>query len=78
MKAELTINGMTCNHCVMAVRKALAQIEGLDVEDVQIGKAAVSYDDDHVTSSQIEDAIAQAGYSVNRTHAITLPMRDEH
>lgn len=78
MKAELSIDGMTCNYCVMAVRKALAQIEGLNVEDVQIGKAIVSYDGDRVTTAQLNEAISKAGYSITKTHSITLPVRDEH
>ena len=38
---ELTIQGMNCNHCIMHVKQALESVHGLQVEEVQIGKARV-------------------------------------
>jgi copper chaperone len=39
--AKIKIKGMTCNHCVMAVNKALNEIDGItDVKvDLQKGEA---------------------------------------
>ena len=39
---------MNCGHCVMHVKQALNEVEGLEVEDVQIGKARVWYDNGKV------------------------------
>ncbi|MFZ1730983.1 MAG: heavy-metal-associated domain-containing protein [Bacteroidota bacterium] len=58
------LDRMTCNHCVMSVRKSLAQIENLEVDDVQIGAAVVSFDENAVKTEDIEMVLAKAGYPV--------------
>lgn len=59
---ELKIEGMTCGHCVMAVKKELSKLPQLSVEDVQIGKARVQYDEAEVGRQDIARAIETAGY----------------
>ncbi len=59
---ELVIEGMSCNHCVMHVKKELAKISGLVIEDVQIGKARVQYDEASVTQQNLAQAVQEAGY----------------
>jgi len=44
---EIKIEGMSCGHCVMAVKKELSKV-GLDSFDVQIGSAVVNYDESKV------------------------------
>ena len=61
---ELKIEGMSCGHCVMAVKKELAKLPDVIVDDVQIGNAKVQYDETKVTEQTIEQAIKGAGYSV--------------
>ncbi len=63
-ETTIRIEGMTCNHCVMAVRRQLAGIEGLEVEDVEIGSAVVRCDEHAVGSDRIDAAIAEAGFRV--------------
>jgi copper chaperone len=60
---ELTIQGMSCGHCVMHVKQALDTVDGLEVEDVQIGKAKVWYDDDTI-AQVLSDKVEEAGYRV--------------
>jgi len=60
---ELTIQGMTCGHCVMHVKQALDAVDGLEVEDVQIGKARVWYEDEKV-AKVLADKVEEAGYKV--------------
>ena len=60
----LTIDGMSCTHCVHAVRQALAQVGGVDVEAVEIGSATVQYDDAQVTRDALVAAIVEEGYQV--------------
>ena len=60
---EFKIEGMTCNHCVMAVKMELSKIE-LDNFDVQIGSAKTEYDETKIKSEDIEKAIEEAGYKV--------------
>ena len=59
---DLKIEGMSCGHCVMSVRKELSKLVGMAVEDVQIGKAKVSYDESKLTEDAIAAAIDAAGY----------------
>ncbi len=63
-KEEIKIEGMSCDHCVMAVKKELNKIEGLKVDDVQIGKAIVEYDENKVKKVDLLNAIDEAGYKV--------------
>jgi copper chaperone CopZ len=46
----------------MSVRKELAKLENVVVEDVQIGKARVKYDETKVTRQTFEKAVREAGY----------------
>ena len=41
---KLEVAGMSCNHCVAAVRAALDSVPGVNVEQVQVGSATVSFD----------------------------------
>jgi copper chaperone len=58
----LTIQGMTCHHCVMAVRKELTKLPGTEVRDVQIGSARLAVDETKVTPALIEAAVQEAGF----------------
>jgi copper chaperone len=60
---NLTIEGMTCQHCVRAVRGRLEKTEGVRVDDVQVGSAKLEFDPAKTTVDAIEDAIADEGYT---------------
>lgn len=62
---KLDVSGMTCGHCVSAVREALSALPGVNVEDVQIGSAMVSFDEDKATVGDLVDAVSDAGYEAN-------------
>ena len=62
-KEEVKIDGMSCGHCVMAVRKELSRLP-LKIKDVSIGSAKVEYDEAKVTNDEIRRAVANAGYLV--------------
>jgi len=59
----LEIDGMHCEHCVEAVRDALASIPELRVEQVEIGAAEVAHDD-VVSADQLAVALDEAGYDL--------------
>jgi copper chaperone len=61
---EFIIEGMSCGHCVMAVRKELSRLDNVKVDDVQIGKAKVEFDETRIQESIIINAIEEAGYKV--------------
>ena len=60
---HLTIEGMTCQHCVRAVEGRLRQTPGIEVEKVEIGSADVRYDPAAVTVDEIAELIADEGYT---------------
>ncbi|HUL01199.1 MAG TPA: copper ion binding protein [Nitrospirota bacterium] len=65
-KTSLKIQGMTCNHCVMRVTKALKAIPGVREAqvDLQKAEAIVSYDESQVTLNDFSEAVVNAGYKV--------------
>ena len=60
---EFKIEGMSCGHCVMAVKAELGELN-LDNVEVEIGKAKVDYDESKVSEQDIVSAIEEAGYKV--------------
>jgi copper chaperone len=61
---SLTIGGMSCGHCVMAVRRALESVEGVTVDEVRIGQATVQFDESAVQADVVAEAVRDAGYDV--------------
>jgi copper chaperone CopZ len=55
---------VSCGHCVNAVSRALSVVPGVRVDAIQIGRADVSYDESTTDPSQLEAAVAEAGYRV--------------
>jgi copper chaperone CopZ len=64
-KINLNIEGMSCNHCLMAVKKALEALKGVsDVKvDLKAGKASLNADG--VDNVVITDAVKEAGYNAS-------------
>jgi copper ion binding protein len=63
MKTKLKIEGMSCEHCVKAVKTALEGISGVKSADVNL--KAKTADVDHaagVTSDDLKAAVEEAGY----------------
>lgn len=63
IKEKIKIEGMSCGHCVIAVRKELSKLQ-LEINDVSIGSAEIEYDETKLTSEEIKKAITDAGYLV--------------
>ncbi|MFQ5544011.1 MAG: heavy-metal-associated domain-containing protein [Nitrospiria bacterium] len=65
-KSKITIEGMTCNHCVETVTKALEGLSG--VSDVSVileeNCANLSYDAAKVELSEIKKAVEETGFDV--------------
>jgi copper chaperone len=65
MASLLKVKGMSCNHCVMSVTKALGKLEGLQNVKVDLQKGEVSFDNTKsLGSEKFEKAITDAGYEV--------------
>jgi copper chaperone len=63
-ETTIKIEGMSCQHCVMAVKKALGGIPAILQSEVQIGSAMVKYDESKIKKEDIESKIEKAGYRV--------------
>ena len=66
-RITLSIDGMTCGHCVRSVDNALKELAGVTVEQVKVGQATVSFDPAATTRSQITQAVEDEGYAVLST-----------
>ena len=69
MKKTIDIEGMSCSHCVMHVKEALSEIDG--VSDVSVSledKKAVIEAADKVTDEEITKAIDDYGYEVKKIY----------
>jgi copper chaperone len=67
--AVLKVSGMTCGHCVQAVRQALESQDGVERADVdlQAGRAQVEYDEGRVTPRQLANAVMDEGYEAEES-----------
>lgn len=66
-RMTMKIDGMTCGHCVGQVTKALEGLEGVEVEQVTVGTATVSYDPNTASEGRIARAVEDRGYAVSGT-----------
>ena len=65
---RIPVAGMTCDHCVGTVRRALEGVPGVRsaVVDLKEGYAEVALDPAQVDRAKLEAAVTAAGYSVPR------------
>ena len=63
-KTTLSVDGMTCGHCVMRVTKALEGVNGVKSAKVSLDKeqAEVVFKGDKIDSSELIKAVKEAGY----------------
>lgn len=63
----IDIEGMTCQHCVQAVKKALEDVPGVESADVSLeeGHAVVRYSDATVHLDELVKAVNDAGYKAH-------------
>jgi copper ion binding protein len=60
-----TVQGMTCGHCVAAVRQELGRLRGVTDVDVVLESGAVSLTSDApISADDIDAAVEEAGYTV--------------
>ena len=64
-RVNLTIDGMSCGHCLNAVRGALGRVPGVTIETVSIGRATVGFDPAVASIPQIAAAVTAEGYTAH-------------
>ena len=59
------VKGMTCNHCVMHVRRALEQVPGVQQVEVSLEKnqATITFND-NFDFKAAQKAVEEAGYQL--------------
>ncbi len=63
-KKIVHIEGMTCEHCVQSVKKALNEIKGVSARvDLQKKEAVVSYDRE-IANDVLKKTVEKAGFQV--------------
>ena len=60
-KLILEIDGMSCLNCVRHVEAALLDVDGVDVLEVEVGRAVV---DTEVDEDTLRDALEEVGYEL--------------
>jgi copper chaperone len=61
----LRIKGMSCQHCVKAVKKALEEIDGVTEVTVDLAKGEAAFEETRpVDEAVVKEKIQKAGYEV--------------
>ena len=60
----IQIEGMSCQHCVMRVKKAIEGLAGISGLSVEVGSTKVTFDEAKIQQADIENAIIKAGYKI--------------
>ena len=63
-ETTLKIGGMSCQHCVMIVKKSLDALEGVSSAEVSIGTARVIYDNTLTDRDTVVNAVRNSGYKI--------------
>lgn len=61
---EYSVQGMTCNHCVMSVTEEVSEVAGVETVDVDLESGRLSVTGEGFTDEQITAAVVEAGYEV--------------
>ena len=70
-RIHLEIDGMSCGHCVGAVKRSLADVQGVSVDAVSVGSADVRFDPARTGQAAIVAAVRDAGYPARVVAAAT-------
>ena len=61
----IKVKGMSCQHCVASVTKALSEIAGISDVQVSLEKGEATFEEQSPVDEQIiKDAIARIGFEV--------------
>ena len=63
-QGTIKVEGMSCGHCQMRVKKAVESVEGVQKADVNLQSKQVTleYDEGKASLEKIKAAIKEAGY----------------
>lgn len=61
---QYTVTGMTCDHCVAAVREGVGKLAGVASVDVELTGGRLAVSGAGFTDKAVAAAVAEAGYAV--------------
>ncbi len=63
---HIKVDGMSCQHCVETIEKALGDVDGIIAVTVDLngGTVSVEYDSSRLSEKAISDTIGELGYEV--------------
>ena len=70
---EFEVKDMTCGHCVSVITKALQSVDGHARFTIDRARRLVTIESTDVDPKQLQDAIADAGYTPMRAEEATPP-----
>jgi copper chaperone len=61
----IKVKGMSCEHCVKAVKKALSELEGIKDVSVDLSKGEVTFEEKTPIDTEVlRERIEKAGYEL--------------
>lgn len=60
-KEKILVEGMSCNHCVMALKAELTDAS-INVDEAGVGFAVIEYDEVAISREKIVEAVKEAGF----------------
>ncbi len=78
-KEKYTVTGMTCSACSGRVEKAVSSLKGMEKASVNLltNSMQVEYDDSILSSSDIENAVINAGYGIGGSDIASVSAKTE-
>jgi copper chaperone CopZ len=61
---DYTVVGMTCAHCVRAVREEVSEVAGVERVDVNLASGRMVVRGENVAPGAVRAAVAEAGYEL--------------
>lgn len=63
--ASYTVTGMTCAHCVDAVKEEVSEIDGVHDLQVDLDSGALTFEsDEEIPRDKVAEAVDEAGYTL--------------
>ncbi|MGI6878910.1 heavy-metal-associated domain-containing protein [Microbacterium sp. gxy059] len=59
-----TVQGMTCQHCVMSVTEEVGEVPGVESVDVDLASGRLSVTAPRIDDAAVASAVSEAGYAL--------------
>lgn len=63
-QVTLQVSGMSCQHCVNSIEKALKEIGAKGNVDLKSSSVTVEYDESKLTLDKVKESIEEQGYDL--------------